>query len=93
MNQLENEYPNMRFIYMTGHLDGTGSSGNLHQRNEQIRASEYWIKTYFTDDRNLLQKNTLNVINQNKKEIDKFYEKLIMDREKGEDNDTTVSYK
>ena len=22
---------------MTGHLDGTGSSGNLHQRNEQIR--------------------------------------------------------
>ena len=22
---------------MTGHLDGSGSSGNLHQRNEQIR--------------------------------------------------------
>ncbi len=38
MNQFETEYPGMRFIYMTGHLDGSGSSGNLHQRNEQIRA-------------------------------------------------------
>ncbi len=38
MAQLEVEYPNMRFIYMTGHLDGTGSGGNLHVRNEQIRA-------------------------------------------------------
>ncbi len=38
MNTLENEYLNMRFIYMTGHLDGSGSSGNLHVRNEQIRA-------------------------------------------------------
>jgi len=37
MNQLETEYPSLKFIYMTGHLDGTGSSGNLHQRNEQIR--------------------------------------------------------
>jgi len=38
MAQFEVEYPNMRFIYMTGHLDGSGSSGNLHVRNEQIRA-------------------------------------------------------
>ena len=38
MAQFEIEYPNMRFIYMTGHLDGTGSGGNLHIRNEQIRA-------------------------------------------------------
>jgi hypothetical protein len=38
MATLESEYPGMRFIYMTGHLDGTGSSGNLHQRNEQIRS-------------------------------------------------------
>ena len=38
MAQFEVEYPNMRFIYMTGHLDGTSSSGNLHVRNEQIRA-------------------------------------------------------
>jgi len=38
MAQFEVEYPNMRFIYMTGHLDGTGSGGNLHIRNEQIRA-------------------------------------------------------
>ncbi len=37
MNQLETEYPFYKFIYMTGHLDGSGSSGNLHQRNEQIR--------------------------------------------------------
>jgi len=37
LNQLEAEYPGMKYIYMTGHLDGSGSSGNLHIRNEQIR--------------------------------------------------------
>lgn len=38
MNQLELDYPNVKFVYMTGHLVGTGVSGNLNQRNEQIRA-------------------------------------------------------
>lgn len=38
MSQLERDYPGVKFVYMTGHLDGTGTSGNLHQRNEQIRA-------------------------------------------------------
>jgi len=38
MDALEQDYPGIRFVYMTGHLDGTGVSGNLHQRNEQIRA-------------------------------------------------------
>ena len=37
MSGLERDYPDVRFVYMTGHLDGTGTSGNLHQRNEQIR--------------------------------------------------------
>ena len=37
MNQLEQEYPGVVFVYMTGHLEGTGASGNLHLRNEQIR--------------------------------------------------------
>ena len=37
LNQLENKHPGMRFIYMTGHLNGTGSNGNLHKRNKQIR--------------------------------------------------------
>jgi hypothetical protein len=37
MSRLEKEYPQVRFVYMTGHLDGTGKEGNLHQRNEQIR--------------------------------------------------------
>jgi hypothetical protein len=37
MDQLETEFPSMRFIYMTGHLDGTGSTGDLHRRNEIIR--------------------------------------------------------
>lgn len=37
MTQLEETYPNVKFIYMTCHLDGTGVSGNLNQRNEQIR--------------------------------------------------------
>lgn len=35
---LETEFPNVRFVYMTGHLDGTGLAGNLHLRNDQIRA-------------------------------------------------------
>ncbi len=38
MSRLEAEYPQVHFVYMTGHLDGTGAAGNLHQRNEQIRA-------------------------------------------------------
>ncbi len=37
MNQLEIDYPDVKFVYMTGHLDGTGETGNLHIRNEQIR--------------------------------------------------------
>jgi len=38
MSGLERDYPRVSFVYMTGHLDGTGTSGNLHRRNEQIRA-------------------------------------------------------
>jgi hypothetical protein len=38
MNQLESEYPNVVFVYMTGHLDGTGPAGNLYARNNQIRS-------------------------------------------------------
>jgi len=37
MNQLEEDYPNVTFVYMTGHLNGTGEGGNLNQRNNQIR--------------------------------------------------------
>jgi hypothetical protein len=37
MTALENDFKNVKFVYMTGHLDGTGLSGNLHLRNEQIR--------------------------------------------------------
>ncbi|MFH0842954.1 MAG: hypothetical protein V1903_10070 [Bacteroidota bacterium] len=37
MSGLESEYPGVKFVYMTGHLDGTGLTGNLHLRNEQIR--------------------------------------------------------
>jgi hypothetical protein len=38
MEGLEAEFPAVTFVYMTGHLDGTGETGNLHIRNEQIRA-------------------------------------------------------
>jgi hypothetical protein len=38
MNALEADFPTIRFVYMTGHLNGTGAMGNLHLRNEQIRA-------------------------------------------------------
>jgi hypothetical protein len=37
MNQLEADYPAVKFVYMTGHLNGGGTSGNIHQRNQQIR--------------------------------------------------------
>lgn len=37
MSLLENDFKNVKFVYMTGHLDGTGLTGNLHIRNEQIR--------------------------------------------------------
>ncbi len=37
LNQLETEFPTMRFIYMTGHTDGSGENGKLNQRNNQVR--------------------------------------------------------
>jgi len=37
MNGLEEDYPDVTFVYMTGHLDGTGVDGNLNVRNNQIR--------------------------------------------------------
>jgi len=43
MNQLEIDFPDVKFVYMTGHLDGSGTGGNLHRRNQQIR--EY-CRTY-----------------------------------------------
>ena len=38
MNTLESEYPDVHFVYMTGHLDGSGESGTLNANNEKIRA-------------------------------------------------------
>lgn len=38
MDQLEKDYPRVTFVYMTGHLNGSGENGNLHRRNNQIRA-------------------------------------------------------
>ncbi len=35
MDQLESEYPDMRFIYMTGHTDG--GSATLERNNEMVR--------------------------------------------------------
>jgi hypothetical protein len=37
MNQFESEYSPRRFIYMTGHLDGSGSGGTLNTHNNIIR--------------------------------------------------------
>lgn len=38
MSGLERDYPGVTFVYMTGHLDGTGPTGALYARNNQIRA-------------------------------------------------------
>ncbi len=35
---VEIDYPEVTFVYMTGHLDGTGENGNLNVRNNQIRS-------------------------------------------------------
>lgn len=37
MTALIADYPDVTFIYMTGHLTGSGVEGNLHARNNQIR--------------------------------------------------------
>jgi len=37
MSELERDFPDVQFVYMTGHLDGTGLDGNLNKHNEIIR--------------------------------------------------------
>jgi len=37
MEDLEAKYPGVLFVYMTGHLDGSGVNGTLYQSNDQIR--------------------------------------------------------
>ncbi|MCP4592888.1 MAG: hypothetical protein GY842_19300 [bacterium] len=37
MSGLEEDYQNVTFVYMTGHLNGGGVEGTLNQRNNQIR--------------------------------------------------------
>jgi hypothetical protein len=37
MAQLERDYPNVIFVYMTGTVYGKGDTDNLNQRNQQIR--------------------------------------------------------
>jgi len=37
MNQLEIDFPAVTFIYMTGHLDGSGPGGTLYASNDRIR--------------------------------------------------------
>jgi len=37
MQQLETDYPDVQFVYMTGHLEGLGPDGSLFQANQQIR--------------------------------------------------------
>ena len=38
MSQLEADYPDVIFVYMTGHLDGTGPSDTLYSNNNRIRS-------------------------------------------------------
>ena len=37
MQSLETQYPGVTFVYMTGHLDGTGEEGTLFKSNNTIR--------------------------------------------------------
>ncbi|NIT61857.1 MAG: hypothetical protein GWN00_38355, partial [Aliifodinibius sp.] len=47
MTELEQDYPEVTFIYMTGHLDGGGVDGGLYIRNNVIR-------TYCLDNNKVL---------------------------------------
>lgn len=47
MSRLEKEFPAIRFVHMTGHLDGTGVSGTLNKCNSLIR-------NYCTNNQKLL---------------------------------------
>jgi hypothetical protein len=38
MSGLERDYPDVKFVYMTGHLDAGGPDGGLYRSNNQIRA-------------------------------------------------------
>jgi hypothetical protein len=41
------DFPSVSFVFMTGHLDGTGAQGNLNLRNQQVRdycaARNFWL--------------------------------------------------
>lgn len=37
MSELEGKFPKITFVYMTGHLDGSGKNGNLNKINTIIR--------------------------------------------------------
>jgi hypothetical protein len=37
MDGLEHDFPNVKFVYMTGHTDGAPLTGNVPTRNKQIR--------------------------------------------------------
>ncbi len=37
MDGLEHDFPGVRFVYMTGHTDGSAPDGNVPRRNDQIR--------------------------------------------------------
>ncbi len=39
MEQLEADYPDVQFVYMTGHLEGSGPDGSLFEANQEIRDS------------------------------------------------------
>ncbi|HRY55652.1 MAG TPA: hypothetical protein P5133_01305 [Spirochaetia bacterium] len=51
MDGLESEYTGVAFVYMTGHADGSGLAGNLHLRDQQIRAyceeNEKWLFDFY----------------------------------------------
>ena len=49
MNQFEQEYPAMRFIYMTGHTDGTfGDPASILKRNNNL------VRAYVTTNKKIL---------------------------------------
>ncbi|MBN1648340.1 MAG: hypothetical protein JW874_09920 [Spirochaetales bacterium] len=54
MTGLETDFPDIIFVYMTGHADGTGLEGNLHLRNQQIRAycetNNRWLYDFYDID-------------------------------------------
>jgi hypothetical protein len=54
MNQLEIDYPDVRFVYMTGHLDGSGAPALRDGTNPNLRMANQIVRDYALNNNKIL---------------------------------------